>query len=208
MPLSLLFSKYNIPNSYNIYILAKDTLKLKYSVLLCTEGMQIICTVQEKNKSTIRWIERSSSQEWQVDIPKNILWHDLSGLKFSPTHSFIVFIRQKFCTFITTWLFVFFFKYISYDRIEIYRTIKMTVNHQSAVCHLTTLVNLTFIPPLIFIQIFCWLCEGYFSFLSRYSVRTFVIWRYNYVFFLLVILLCHQGMETPFRIFQKHKHYK
>lgn len=25
----------------------------------------------------------------------------------------------------------------------------MTVNHQSAVCHLTTLVNLTFIPPLV-----------------------------------------------------------
>lgn len=57
---ALLFSKHKISNSYNIFILAKGVLGLKYSSLF-PEGTQRICTVHGKMKSIIRLLTGSSS---------------------------------------------------------------------------------------------------------------------------------------------------
>lgn len=98
--LILLFPKWKISNSHNISILTKSTLGLKYHFLY-PEGTQRIFTVRGKIKSLIRWIEISSFWEHLVGMSTNVLGNSSSDLEIPSTQFFIIFLRQRFCTFIT-----------------------------------------------------------------------------------------------------------
>lgn len=98
--LILLFPKWKTSSSHNISILTESMLGLKYHFLY-PEGTQKIFTVHGKIKSLIRWIEISSLWEHLVGMSTNVLWTNSSDLEIPFTQSFIIFLRERFCTFIT-----------------------------------------------------------------------------------------------------------